>query len=90
MGCLLHLLCESAMPNIQMQKTGKGVTGQSNEFLSASDLERWEDHAEAVNNQSLRILSLIRSLFRVGPGQRRMCPPFLKLVCYPQGSLSAP
>jgi hypothetical protein len=22
MGCLLHLLCESAKPNIQMQKTG--------------------------------------------------------------------
>jgi hypothetical protein len=37
-----YLLPWGKMPNIQMQKTGKGVTGQSNEFLSTSDLERWD------------------------------------------------
>jgi len=25
MGCLLHLLCESAVPNIKIQKTGADV-----------------------------------------------------------------
>jgi hypothetical protein len=55
MGCLLHLLCESAMPNIQMQKTGKGVTGQSNEFLSASDLERSKGCLSASKSDGLQL-----------------------------------
>jgi hypothetical protein len=42
-GCLLHLLCESAASNIQMQKTGAGVIFHAQEALPASDLERWMD-----------------------------------------------
>jgi hypothetical protein len=40
MGCLLHLLCESATSNIKMQKTGAGGIVSMRRPLPASDLER--------------------------------------------------
>jgi hypothetical protein len=43
MGILLHLLCESAKSNIQMQKTGPLNTGRSDKVLPASDLGRSKD-----------------------------------------------
>ena len=38
MGCLLHLLCESAMPNIKMQRTEANVVVLRPRSLSAADL----------------------------------------------------
>jgi len=40
MGCLLHLLCESAPSNIKMQKTGAEEVGNAHVCSPASDLER--------------------------------------------------
>lgn len=34
------------MPNIQIQKTGAGSAGQSDQSMPASDLERWEALAQ--------------------------------------------
>jgi hypothetical protein len=39
-SCLLHLLCESAPHNNQMQKTGADSAYQGHATLPASDLER--------------------------------------------------
>ena len=46
MGCLLHLLCESAMPTIQMQKTGAGVILYVQEALSAAQDSQHRHHQE--------------------------------------------
>ena len=41
MGCLLHLLCESAQPNIKIQRPGPEEFNQSLGLLPAADLERF-------------------------------------------------
>jgi hypothetical protein len=46
MGCLLHLLCESAHANIQMQKTEAEDTSEGELCLHASDLVRYADKRE--------------------------------------------
>jgi hypothetical protein len=38
MSCLLHLLCESAMHNIKMQRTADVSTGLLYDSLAAADL----------------------------------------------------
>jgi hypothetical protein len=43
MGCLLHLLCESAVRNIKIPKTGAEEICNGHGRLPASDLERWID-----------------------------------------------
>jgi len=40
MGCLLHLLCESAPSNIKIQKTGAEEIGNGDGRLPTSGLER--------------------------------------------------
>jgi hypothetical protein len=39
MGCLLHLLCESAQPNIKIQRPGAVASEDRMELLPAADLE---------------------------------------------------
>jgi hypothetical protein len=46
MGCLMHLLCESAHANIQMQKTEAEDTSEGELCLHASDLVRYADKRE--------------------------------------------
>ena len=40
MGCLLHLLCESAPPNIKIQRAGTSMSEKPRDLLPAADLER--------------------------------------------------
>lgn len=40
MGCLLHFLCESALPNIKMQRTGADSIEHLPIDVPAADLER--------------------------------------------------
>jgi hypothetical protein len=41
MGCLLHLLCESAPSNIKIQRTGAMINFFRPTLLPAADLGRW-------------------------------------------------
>jgi hypothetical protein len=40
MGCLLHLLCESAEANIKIQRPGQKMPDECIGLLPAADLER--------------------------------------------------
>jgi len=41
MGCLLHLLCESARPNIKIQRAETFIIEGSTGLLPAADLGRY-------------------------------------------------